>query len=134
MHADFGAAGAALGNIGAALTAGNAPSATELQAIAPLQVADGVYAYVQGEFSHTSEIILDGSNDPFAIQESCNVVNLRFFMNFEQADVDVVVWARNLLDEEYINRTNFNTPIQDGKLNACMAEPDTFGVTVKKRF
>ena len=98
------------------------------------EVADGVYAYVQGDFSHTSEIILDGSNDPFAIQESYNVVNLRFFMNFEQADVDVVVWARNLLDEEYINRTNFNTPIQDGKLNAYMAEPATFGVTVKKRF
>jgi iron complex outermembrane receptor protein len=91
VHADFGAVGTALGNIGAALTGGNAPSATELQAITPLQVADGVYAYVQGEFSHTSEIILDGSNDPFAIQESCNVVNLRFFINFEQADVGVVV-------------------------------------------
>jgi len=98
------------------------------------EVADGVYGYVQGDFSHTSEIILDGSNDPFAIQESYNVVNLRFFMNFEEQDMDVVVWARNLLDEEYINRTNFNTPIQDGKLNAYMAEPATFGVTVKKRF
>lgn len=98
------------------------------------EVADGVYGYVQGDFSHTSEIILDGSNDPYAIQDGYNVVNLRFFMNFEDADMDVVVWARNLLDEEYINRTNFNAPLQEGKFNAYMSEPATFGVTVKKRF
>jgi outer membrane receptor protein involved in Fe transport len=98
------------------------------------ETADGVYSYVQGDFSHTSEIILDGSNDPFAIQDGYNVVNLRFFINFEDADTDIVVWARNLLDEEYINRTNFNAPLQTGKLNAYMSEPATFGVTVKKRF
>ncbi|MBL4630586.1 MAG: TonB-dependent receptor [Paraglaciecola sp.] len=98
------------------------------------ELADGVYSYVQGDFSHTSDIILDGSNDPYAIQDAYNVVNLRFFMNFEEMDMDVVVWARNLLDEEYINRTNFNAPLQTGKLNAYMAEPATFGVTVKKRF
>jgi outer membrane receptor protein involved in Fe transport len=98
------------------------------------EVADGVYGYVQGDFSHTSEIILDGSNDPYAVQDAYNVVNLRFFMNFEEMDMDVVVWARNLLDEEYINRTNFNAPLQTGKLNAYMSEPATFGVTVKKRF
>jgi outer membrane receptor protein involved in Fe transport len=98
------------------------------------EIADGVYSYVQGDFSHTSEIILDGSNDPYAIQDAYNVVNLRFFMNFEDADMDVVLWARNLLDEEYINRTNFNAPLQTGKLNAYMSEPATYGVTVKKRF
>jgi outer membrane receptor protein involved in Fe transport len=97
-------------------------------------IADGVYSYIQGDFSHTSEVILDGSNDPYAIQDAYNIVNLRFFMNFEEADMDVIVWARNLLDEEYINRTNFNAPLQEGKLNAYMAEPATFGVTVKKRF
>jgi outer membrane receptor protein involved in Fe transport len=98
------------------------------------ELADGIYSYIQGDFSHTSEIILDGSNDPYAIQDAYNIVNLRLFMNFEDMDMDVVVWARNLLDEEYINRTNFNAPLQTGKLNAYMAEPTTFGVTVKKRF
>ena len=95
---------------------------------------EGVYSYVQGDFSHTSEIILDGSNDPYAIQDGYNVVNLRLFMNFENADVDVVVWAHNLLDKEYSNRVNFNALLQLGKLNAYMAEPATFEVTVKKRF
>ena len=98
------------------------------------ELADSVYTYVQGDFCHTSEIILDGSNDPYAIQDAYNVVNLRFFMNFEDYDMDLIVWGRNVLDEEYINRTNFNAPLQEGKLNAYMSEPVTFGVTVKKRF
>ena len=46
------------------------------------ETADGVYSCVQGDFSHTSDIILDGSNDPFAIQDGYNVVILRFFINF----------------------------------------------------
>jgi hypothetical protein len=73
-------------------------------------VANGVYGYVQGDFSHTSDIILNGSDDPYAIQDGYNVVNLRLLMNVEEQDMDVVVWARNSLDEEYINRTNFNAP------------------------
>ncbi|MEP1553351.1 TonB-dependent receptor, partial [Paraglaciecola sp.] len=98
------------------------------------EISDGIYAYVQGDFSHTSDIVLDGSNDPYAVQDAYNVVNFRFFMNFEEYDMDLIAWGRNVLDEEYINRTNFNAPLQEGKLNAYMSEPATFGVTVKKRF
>lgn len=99
-----------------------------------INFSDDIYAYVQGEYTYTSDIILDGSNDPYAVQDAYSLLNLRLFMNFIDNDMDVIVWARNLLDEEYINRTNFNTPLQEGKLNAYMAEPRTFGVTVKKRF
>lgn len=98
------------------------------------ELTDDIYAYVQGEYSYTSDIILDGSNDPYAIQDSYNLLNLRFFMNFSDYDMDVIIWGRNVLDEEYINRTNFNAPIQEGKLNAYMSEPATYGITVKKRF
>jgi iron complex outermembrane receptor protein len=99
-----------------------------------INFSDDIYAYVQGEYTYTSDIILDGSNDPYAVQDAYSLLNLRLFMNFTDSDLDVIVWARNVLDEEYINRTNFNTPLQDGKLNAYMSEPRTFGVTVKKRF
>jgi iron complex outermembrane receptor protein len=98
------------------------------------EIGDGIYSYVQGEYSYTGDIILDGSNDPYAIQESYNILNLRFFMNFSDYDMDLILWGRNVTDEEYVNRTNFNTPLQEGKLNAYMAEPATYGVTVKKRF
>ncbi|WP_131811827.1 TonB-dependent receptor domain-containing protein, partial [Paraglaciecola hydrolytica] len=99
-----------------------------------IDLADNIYAYVQGEYTYTSDIILDGSNDPYAVQDSYNLLNFRFFMNFTDMDMDLIFWARNALDEEYVNRTNFNTPLQDGKLNAYMAEPRTMGVTIKKRF
>lgn len=81
-------------------------------------IGDSIYAYIQGEYSYTGDIILDGSNDPYAVQDSYNIMNLRLFMNFTDYDMDVILWGRNVLDEEYINRTNFNTPLQEGKLNA----------------
>lgn len=99
-----------------------------------IDINDDIYAYAQIEFSYTSDIILDGSNDPLAVQDGYNLVNARFFMNFSEYDMDLVFWGRNIFDEEYINRTNFNTPIQEGKLNAYVTEPATYGVTLKKRF
>jgi iron complex outermembrane receptor protein len=93
-----------------------------------------VYAYAQVEYSYTGDIILDGSNDPYAVQEAYSVLNLRFFMNFTDLDMDVILWGRNVLNEEYINRTDFNTPLQAGKLNAYVTEPATYGVTLRKRF
>lgn len=98
------------------------------------EINDDIYAYVQGEFSYTGEIVLDGSNDPYAVQDAYKVLNVRFFMNFSDYDMDLIFWGRNVLDEEYINRTNFNTPLQAGKLNAYVSEPATYGVTLKKRF
>ena len=79
-------------------------------------------------------MFLDGSNDPFSKQDSYSLMNARLFMNFSDYDLDVIIWGRNVLDEEYINRTNFNTPLQEGKLNAYVSEPATYGVTFKKRF
>ncbi|MFT5162506.1 MAG: iron complex outermembrane receptor protein [Alteromonadaceae bacterium] len=79
-------------------------------------------------------MVLDGSNDPLMQQGSYDLMNLRFYVNIEQYDMDVILWGRNILDEEYINRTSFNTPIQDGQINAYVAEPATYGITIKKRF
>ncbi len=99
-----------------------------------LDFSDSIYTYLQAEYSYTSDIILDGSSDPFAVQDSYNLLNLRLFMNFLDYDMDVIFWGRNVTDEEYVNRTIFNTPIQEGKLNGYVAEPATYGVTIKKRF
>lgn len=97
-------------------------------------LSENVFSYVQIDYSYTGDMILDGSNDPYAMQDSYSLVNLRWYMSFDDYDTDVILWGRNVLDEEYINRTNFNTPLQAGKLNAYVSEPVTFGITVKKRF
>jgi iron complex outermembrane receptor protein len=105
-----------------------------LSAKKDFELSDDIYGYFLAEYSFTGDMVLDGSNDPLAEQDSYNVLNLRLFMNFDDLDMDVVLWGRNVLDEEYINRTNFNTPLQTGKFNAYVTDPATFGVTVKKRF
>jgi iron complex outermembrane receptor protein len=97
-------------------------------------ISADVNAYVVAEFSYTGDIILDGSNDPLAVQDSYSLLNLRLFMNFDKYDMDLIFWGRNVLNEEYIKHTSFNTPLQEGKLNAYVSDPATFGVTLKKRF
>lgn len=97
-------------------------------------LSDSVNSYVVAEFSYTGDIVLDGSNDPLAIQDAYGLLNLRWFMNFDKYNMDLIFWARNVLNEEYIKHINFNTPLQEGKLNAYVPDPATFGVTLKKRF
>ncbi|MGY8898743.1 MAG: TonB-dependent receptor [Paraglaciecola sp.] len=97
-------------------------------------ISDNVDAYLVAEYSYTGDIVLDASNDPYAVQDHYNLLNLRFFMNFASYDMDVIFWGRNVLDEEYINHVNFNTPLQEGKMNAYVSDPATFGITVRKRF
>ncbi|MFD2166855.1 TonB-dependent receptor [Thalassotalea euphylliae] len=97
-------------------------------------LSDTIYSYLQADYSYTGDMVLDGSNDPYAMQDSYNLLNARFFVKFEDYDLDLILWGRNILDEEYINRTNFNVPIQDGKMNAYVSEPATYGITLKKRF
>ena len=97
-------------------------------------ISEGISSYIVAEFSYTGDIILDGSNDPLAVQDSYSLLNLRLFINFDKYDMDLIFWGRNVLDEEYIKHINFNTPLQEGKLNAYMPDPATFGITLKKRF
>jgi iron complex outermembrane receptor protein len=97
-------------------------------------ISESVNTYLVAEFSYTDDIVLDGSNDPLAVQDSYSLLNLRFFMNFDKYDMDLVFWGRNVLNEEYIKQINFNTPLQEGKLNAYVANPATFGMTIRKRF
>ncbi|WP_158972916.1 TonB-dependent receptor [Paraglaciecola sp. L3A3] len=99
-----------------------------------IDITGNIYSYIQVEYSYTGNRVMDGSNDPLHFSGSYDLLNLRLFMNFAAQDMDVIVWGRNILDQEYIGSNTFNTPIQDGKINAYLAEPATFGVSVKKRF
>lgn len=98
------------------------------------ELTDNVYSYLMVEYSHTGDRVMDASNDPLHFDDAYQVLNVRYFMNFAEQDMDVILWGRNVLDTDYIANNTFNTPIQDGKINAYISEPATFGVTVKKRF
>jgi outer membrane receptor protein involved in Fe transport len=99
-----------------------------------IAVSDSIYSFIQVDFRYTGDRIMDASNDPLHHVGSFSLFNLRYFMNFQEYDTDVIFWGRNIFDKGYIGANTFNTPIQDGKINAYLTEPATFGVTVKKRF
>lgn len=98
------------------------------------ELSDSIFAYGLIEYAYHGEMFLDGSNDPLTLQGSYKLLNMRFYVNFDEYDMDLVLWGRNVTNEEYIGGSNFNTPLQDGKLNGYVAEPATYGLTLKKRF
>lgn len=99
-----------------------------------IDFGDEYYSYFLAEYSYTGDMPLDSSNDPFKFQDAYGLLNLRFFVNFIDYDLDVILWGRNVTGEEYINGSVFDVPIQDGKIMGYASEPATYGLTVKKRF
>ncbi|MFD2166852.1 TonB-dependent receptor [Thalassotalea euphylliae] len=95
---------------------------------------ESIYSFFQIDYSYTGDMVLDSSNDPYAQQDSYSLVNARLFAHLQDYDLDIILWGRNVFDEEYVNGNNFNVPIQDGKMNAYVSEPRTFGVTLRKQF
>lgn len=95
--------------------------------------SNSISGYILGELTYASEIILDGNQDPFKIQDGYEQVNIRAGLRFEDYDVDLTLWGRNVTDEEVFG-TMFDVPIQDGKLMSYPQEPRTYGLTLNKQF
>ena len=86
------------------------------------------------DYQYTGDLYLDDSNDPYKHADSFELVNARLSLNVPQWDADVTLWARNLLDEEYIARNGFDVPVQSGKLMAYPGQPASYGLTLRKAF
>lgn len=90
-------------------------------------------AFVRGEYSYASDLFTDGDDDPFTLQDSLDIYNLRFGVRFDNADAELALWGRNLGDERYY-AGSFDAPVQDGRMNSYPAEPRTWGLTFRKQF
>jgi len=97
------------------------------------QISPNIMAYVGGNAVYRSEQMMDGNNDPLKMMDGYTMVNLRAGITFEEQQVDITMWGRNVTDAEY-HQTNFDVTLQDGKINAYPAEPATYGVSISKRF
>jgi outer membrane receptor protein involved in Fe transport len=116
-------------------TLSGAPEHTAtLQIRKDFEFSNGVYGYALYENNIQSDTVLDGNADPLKVQGGFGLTNIRVGFTFEDADVDVTLWGRNVFDKERFGTTTFDVPIQDGRLASYFAEPRTFGVTVQKRF
>ena len=76
---------------------------------------------------------MDANIDPLKLQDGFGLLNARAGLVLQAFDLDVSLWARNLLDEDYHGAV-FDVPLQDGKLASYLREPRTYGVTLRKQF
>jgi outer membrane receptor protein involved in Fe transport len=97
------------------------------------QLSNTIVGFLLAEYSYTGDMMLSQSNDPLTLQDSYELVNLRAGLRFDEYDLELTAWGRNVFDEEY-NGTAFTGVLQDGKLLAYRREPATYGVTLRMDF
>jgi outer membrane receptor protein involved in Fe transport len=95
-------------------------------------LTDDLSGHVLAEYSHVGESEV-ASNDPFLRAPSYELLNLRLALRFERSDIDLTVWGRNVLDEQY-RMAGFNPVAANGRVVAVPREPTTWGVTLRKNF
>jgi outer membrane receptor protein involved in Fe transport len=79
------------------------------------------------------ERMTDVNNDPLKLAEDYDIINVRAGLVFENWDVELTAWGRNLGDEEYPGVITDATG-NPGRLTTGHNEPTTWGVTLRKNF
>lgn len=97
------------------------------------RLTDELAGFVYAENVWVDERMTDVNNDPEKYDGSYNLVNARVGLLYEPWDASLILWTRNLFDEEYTN-TIADAPAQTGRYNAYYNEPMTWGVTARVDF
>lgn len=95
-----------------------------------------LYGQVDGfwllEYSHYGESEVE-SHDPYLGIPSYELVNARLGLHFDEYAMDIILWGRNLLDEEY-RMAGVDAIGEPGRVIATPLEPTTWGITLRKAF
>jgi len=90
--------------------------------------------FVRAEYSHQSDFLTDGDNDPLTKQDSFGILNVRLGMNIDSWNSTVTLWGRNVTDERYYTGS-YDPPLLDpGRTNSYPSEPATYGITFRKNW
>ena len=95
--------------------------------------SDTLSGYIHADFNYRSSIMMDANIDPLKLQDGFGLLNARIGLVLDVFELDVSLWARNLLDEDY-HGIVFDVPLQTGKLGSYLREPRTYGLTLRKQF
>lgn len=91
-------------------------------------------AFIRAEYTHVSEQLTDGDNDPLTHMDDFAILNLRLGMNIESWNSTVTLWGRNVTDERYYGGS-YDPPLLDtGRTNSYPSEPATYGITFRKNW
>ncbi|MEM0954607.1 MAG: TonB-dependent receptor [Pseudomonadota bacterium] len=96
-------------------------------------ITGNVSAFIYGEYIWQDERMTDVNNDPLKFADDYSIINARAGLIFENWDLELTAWGRNLGDEEYTN-TISDGVAQPGRLIAYFNEPTTWGVSIRKNF
>ena len=111
----------------------NPEHTVQLSATGTHSFGENLSGYIHADFNYRSSIFMDANIDPLKLQDGFGLLNARAGLVLQAFDLDVSLWARNLLDEDYHGAV-FDVPLQDGKLASYLREPRTYGVTLRKHF
>jgi outer membrane receptor protein involved in Fe transport len=92
-----------------------------------------ITAFLYGEYIWQDERMTDVNNDPLKFADDYSIINARAGLIFENWDLELTAWGRNLGDEEYTN-TIADGVAQPGRMIAYFNEPTTWGVSIRKNF
>ncbi len=96
-------------------------------------ITGNVTAFIYGEYIWFDERMTDVNNDPLKLADSYDIINARAGLVFDNWDLEVTAWGRNLGDEGYTN-TIADGVAQPGRLIGYLNEPLTWGVSLRKNF
>ncbi len=98
-------------------------------------VTENVYSFAKLEYTYIGDLFTESNDDPISHRDSVGVFNASLFFSFDDYDLDVILWGRNIgKDDDEWGRQSISGPLQTGKLLNFYTEPATYGVSVKKRF
>jgi iron complex outermembrane receptor protein len=93
----------------------------------------GFSGYARAEYDYTSATQLTETTPPALSTWGQKVVNASLGLVNEAHQVEVMLWGRNLTNDDSLIAT-FPTVAQDGSYSGYPNQPRTYGVTVRKTF
>lgn len=99
-----------------------------------ITISDNVYAYAMLEYDYIGSMYTEAANDPMSRVDGYGKLNARIFFNIESYDMDIILWGRNITNQDNQGPVSYAAPMQTAKLLSFYSEPATYGITIKKRF
>lgn len=96
-------------------------------------INDTLEYFVRGELFYKGSQRLSVSIDERQLQDAYALVGASIGIGEIEGAWQLQLWARNLLDEEYVLDT-FDSTIPGGSLNAYLGDPRTYGLTLRVKF
>lgn len=88
--------------------------------------------FVRAETFYAGETNLGSAPDPRRVQEAYQLVNGSIGVRSHDGNLELQLWARNIANQGF-QEGNFPSVGQPGSLNSYVADPRTWGLTVRAR-